>query len=323
FVCRDLPGNLCRLVEEKKHRVFRLPRVSEEYQGGDGPRHDYMRWLGVSPETDAGETIELLIKESRPDWLVVDHYALDSRWESEIRPYTRNIMVIDDLADRLHDCDMLLDQNLYRDMETRYTGLVPDYCRMLLGPGHALLRPEFREARKHLKERNGNVRSILVFFGGSDPTNETAKALEAIRRLKRPDINVDVVVGGANPNKVEVKQICSGMPNTRFHFQVDNMAELMAKADLAIGAGGTTTWERCFLGLPAIVIVIAQNQYETTAAVADAGALQLLGWSHEANEENIKESIERAIENQCDLRKMEKNALKLMVNYSFVTHYLN
>jgi len=122
----------------------------------------------------------------------------------------------------------------------------------------------------------------MVFFGGSDPTNETAKALEAIRMLNKPDIAVDVVVGSASPHKDKINELCAAMTNVVYHSQVENMAQLMANADLFIGGGGSTTWERCCLGLPSIILVVAQNQAETTAAVAKVGAIWNLGYSRNA-----------------------------------------
>lgn len=209
--------------------------------------------------------------------LVVDSYALDHKWEQYLRPHVNKIMVIDDLANRAHDCDLLLDQNYYRGIEHRYDGLVPLVCRKLLGPEYALLRPEFHQAKKNLRKRDGKIRRILVFFGGSDPTNQTKKALQAIQQLNRPEIAVDVVVGATNPHREEIKQICSGMPNTTYHCQVENMAELMAEADLAIGAGGATTWERLYLELPTIAIAVAENQVETLEALSEAGKIWYAG----------------------------------------------
>jgi UDP-2,4-diacetamido-2,4,6-trideoxy-beta-L-altropyranose hydrolase len=210
--------------------------------------------------------------------LVVDSYALDSKWEKYLRPHINKIMIIDDLANRVHDCDLLLDQNYYRNMDRRYEGLVPSACKMLLGTQYALLRPEFHQAKKNLRKRDGKVRRILVFFGGSDPTNETKKALEAIKLLNRPEIAVDVVVGAINPHKEEIKKICSEMSNTTYYCQVENMAELMVAADLAIGAGGATTWERLYLELPTIAIAVAENQVETLEALGEEAVLSYLGF---------------------------------------------
>ncbi|HBR28759.1 MAG TPA: UDP-2,4-diacetamido-2,4,6-trideoxy-beta-L-altropyranose hydrolase [Firmicutes bacterium] len=228
-------------------------------------------FLGFEPSLELGSNINL----------VVDSYALDRKWEKFLRPSTNKIMAIDDLANRVHDCDLLLDQNYFRDMEHRYDGLVSPTCQMLLGPKYALLRSEFHRAKKELRKRDGKVQRILVFFGGSDPTNETKKALEAIRLLNRPEVAVDVVVGASNPHKKEIKKRCSQMPNTTYYCQVENMAELMVKADLAIGAGGATTWERLYLELPTIAIAVAENQVETLEALEEKDVVRYLGWHRE------------------------------------------
>ena len=221
-------------------------------------------------------------------------------------------MVIDDLADRPHDCDLLLDQNLYEGLERRYDGLVPDHCERLLGPRYALLRPEFAAARKTLRHRDGRVRRILVFFGGSDLSNETAKALEAIRLLNRTDIAVDVVVGVSNPKGDQIREICRGMPNIHFHLQVENMAELMALADLAIGAGGTTTWERCCLGLPSLVLVLADNQREVVEVMTDAGAMRNVGWHADVTSSGLAEVLQMALTSPDYLNAMSERSFAIM-----------
>ena len=255
FVCRSHSGNLNELLQDTFTVHELSPPSMDTHNAAD---EDYAAWLGVRQEEDAADTIAAL-QGWRPDWLVVDHYSLDKTWENVLRPYAGRIMVIDDLANRVHDCDLLLDQNFYTDMDTRYTNLVPCSCQLLLGPKHALLRPEFREARKNLRIRDGKVQQIFVFFGGADPTNETAKVIQALKTLELECI-VDVVVGASNPNKEGIKQECIESARFKYHEQIDNIAELMAKADLAIGAGGTTTWERCCLGLPTLTVAIATNQ---------------------------------------------------------------
>ncbi len=268
FVCRELPGNLIQLVKNKGYEVHPLPCDSKK--SDSSPE-------GATLEADTQETQQILDGIGQVDWLIVDHYGLDAQWETAMRPMAKNIMVIDDLANRPHDCDLLLDQNLYEDMEIRYDALLPEHCSKLLGPKYALLRPEFSVARNTLRERDGNVRRLLIFFGGSDHTNETAKALEAIKLLRRPDIAVDVVVGASNSKKEEIKEQCSRMPEVTYYCQVENMAELMARADLAIGAGGSTTWERCCMGLPSLVVTIADNQVEASKTLARQGYILYLG----------------------------------------------
>lgn len=314
FICRELPGNFCNLIDERGYKLHRLTYgCTLHVNGKDAKKNEnlYADWLGVGWETDAEQTVNILRTSQPVDWLVVDHYALDQRWERIMWPHTKKIMVIDDLADRRHDCDLLLDQNLYEDMESRYDSMVPDHCLKLLGPHYALLRSEFIEARKNLRIRDGNVKRILVFFGGADPTNETGKALEAIHSLNRPDIAVDVVVGMSNPHKDKIKSLCDSLPAVNYYCQVDNMAEMMARADLAIGAGGTTTWERSFLGLPAITVVVADNQAETTGAVAAAGAIWNLGRHSAVCIEDVIKAVKSALDNPGIVLQAGKKALAL------------
>jgi UDP-2,4-diacetamido-2,4,6-trideoxy-beta-L-altropyranose hydrolase len=296
FVCREFAGNLCGYIEEKGYVVLPLPIFDkQEYNIEGGPKH--AAWLGADWQTDARQ-VENIMKDldTHPDWLVVDHYALDERWEGYLRPYCKKIMVIDDLADRAHDCDLLLDQNFYENLKSRYDGLVPSGCKKLLGPKYALLRPEFREARKNLRKRDGYVKRIMVFFGGSDPTNETSKALEAIRMLDRPDIVWDVVVGAFNPHRKVIEQIASNLPDCTCHFNVEGMAALMAGADLAVVAGGTTVWERCMLGLPSLVATVAENQERTVSDMAESGCLLFLGRSETVSVDSLYHALEIALQ---------------------------
>lgn len=316
FICRELPGNICDVIEGKGYTVHRLP-YSEQVLDGVKSSAQNLQQLGVSWEVDSVQTKDILAKEEHDiNWLVVDHYALDERWEASIRPHVKSIMVIDDLANRPHDCDLLLDQNLYENMEHRYEGLVPGHCQKLLGPKYALLRPEFNEARKCLRERDGHIKRILIFFGGSDPTNETTKALEAIRLLDLSGVIVDVVVGAANPYKDDVRWLCANMLNVEFYCQVENMAQLMASADLAISSGGSTTWERCFMGLPTIALVVAQNQLKATEAVAAAGAAWNLGWSKNVSVESLADNIKKALVQPAAMKEMGLAAMQLMNNGS-------
>ncbi len=295
FICRELPGNLCDHIESKGYKVFHLPYEKNGHVP-DGNSTPYSRWFGVDGKTDAEQTNDILNVGDQTDWLIIDHYSIDNRWESKIRSYTSKIMVIDDLANRKHDCDLLLDQNLYEGMECRYDGLVPEDCITLVGPKYALLRREFADARKKMKGRDGTVKRILISFGGSDRTNETAKTLEAIGILNMPNVAVDVVVGSANPHKEEIEELCSTLTSTYYHSQVSNMAELMVNADLAIGAGGSTTWERCSLSLPSIVVAVAENQITIAEAVDKAGAALYLGKNDQVSEADLCLSIKEILE---------------------------
>lgn len=296
FICREHVGNLCGFVEEKGYRVNRLSPQKEQCSGLGWNLH--ASWLRVSLEQDARETIEAFpVHEKSCDWLIVDHYALDRKWETLLRPLVKKIMVIDDLADRNHDCDLLLDQNLYSKMETRYTELVPDSCHQLLGPRYALLREEFVRVRNKLKPIDGTTKRVLIFMGGDDPNNETEKVLKAIIRTGLINLEIDVVLGLGNPHNESIKKLCAQkLPKVNFHCQINNMAELMAKADFAVCAGGTITWERCCLRLPAIVVATAENQVALSSFSAQLGLCLYLG---KADSVSI-EKIESALHVFCD-----------------------
>lgn len=304
FFCRELLGNLSDYIENKGFPVTRLSVPENMTASLEGTFH--ARWLGVPWQADAEEVIEALGTLSRPVWMVVDHYAIALEWENKIRPSVGNIMVIDDLADRCHDCDVLLDQNMYDQMEHRYDELVPDAAEKLLGPKYALLRQEFFEARKRLVKRDSTVRRILVFFGGCDPSNQTKKALDAISLAGRDDLYVDVVVGSNNPHKTEIESLCRKRPLTGFHCQINNMAELMLAADLAIGGGGATTWERMCVGLPALIISLAENQVKLSEDLAKINAIEYIGAYTEADSSSISAALNRLLQDEPRLKRMSE-----------------
>ncbi len=315
FICRELPGHLCSLIANKGYPVYRLsPPGPEAVQDRSGGILAPVDWLeGLSWQLDADQTEEVLAGiEERPSWLIVDHYGLHSSWERRMRPYVERIMVIDDVAGRPHDCDALLNQNFGADSHARYSGLVPEHCQLFLGPRFALLRPEFHDARARLRARDGTIRRILIFFGGTDPSNQTAKALEALRQLARPEIAVDVVVGQNNPHRKALYAFCESPPNLSFHCQVSNIAELMNTADLGIGAAGVTTWERCFLGLPCITVAIASNQQELLENVAAAGCVLNLGWSESVSAQQIRDAVAALLEDSARVRAMTHSCLEML-----------
>ncbi len=266
FVSRHLPEYLSDMLMDKGHEILLFDSVKNNAEV-DELAHSH--WLGVSQAQDAADSIEVL---SDVDWLIVDHYALDARWESALRGTAKKIMVIDDIADRQHDCDVLLDQNLYTDMQTRYTGKVSSSCQLLLGPRYALLRDEFRKLREQVNPRTEPVKRILVFFGGVDADNYTGLAIKALVELKTKGLHIDVVIGAQHPCRVEIEASCAEQGYV-CHVQTNRMAELMAVADLAIGAGGSASWERCCLGLPTLVISTADNQQRQVADAALDGLL--------------------------------------------------
>lgn len=276
FLSRHLPQYLAQILEDQGHTLCSLPARND---GIFDTKLAHASWLETTQQADAADSLEVLRKQEW-DWLVVDHYAIDATWETQLRPAVRRILVIDDLADRQHDCDLLLDQNFYRDMHTRYEQKVPKGCGLLLGPRFALLREEFRTLRSERQRPEGDAGRILVFFGGVDEHNFTGQVLSALACMPEKQIYVDVVLGALHPQRDVIQALCH-LRGYNCHVQTTQMAELMLSADLAIGAGGTATWERCCLGLPTLALCTAQNQ----AHQLEDAARQGLVYSIELNQD--------------------------------------
>jgi UDP-2,4-diacetamido-2,4,6-trideoxy-beta-L-altropyranose hydrolase len=262
-------------------------------------------------QDDAAATVAALAS-LKPDWLIVDHYWLDARWERQLAAHAGKILAIDDLANRPHACNVLLDQNFYPDAASRYEPYLTPDCLRLLGPGYALLRGEFGQAYARRRVRDGVVRRILCFFGGADAGNATGMALDALALLARPDIAVDVVIGAANPWRERIERQCGALPQARFHRQVSNMAELMQAADLCIGAGGSSSWERCCLGLPSVVLAVADNQVEVARALSDHGCLNYLGRAAEVTAASLAQALSDLLRDAAALGAMAERSATLV-----------
>lgn len=275
FVMRRLDGNLIEFVARRGHRVVALPAPPERPARASAA-DPYRAWLEVDPATDATESVAALAADAW-DWLVVDHYALDAEWERAVGGVAARLAVIDDLADRPHHADLLIDQNLSDD-PARYDHLTSPECERLLGPRYALLRPEFarRRAASH-RDPRGPVRRALVFLGGVDAPGATMLALIALEAARDDDLMADVVVGATNPRGAEIADWSATRAWVRLHPGDADLAALMDAADVAIGAAGTTVWERCALGLPSVIVAIADNQMPGASAVAGRGAALFAG----------------------------------------------
>lgn len=242
------------------------------------------------------------------DITLVDHYGLDARWEAAVGgPVT----VIDDLADRPHDCDLLIDQNPYLNGAARYDGRVPARCERLTGPRYALLRDEFIAAAAHVQPRAGLVERLLVFYGGIDAGGETLVALEALSRLGDRVLAADVVVGGANPHLEAVRRAAAADPRVTLHVQTSRMAELTAAADLALGAGGSASLERCRLALPALVTITADNQRELSADLQTVGAHLILGDAGAVDAAGVAQALQSCFNEPETVRRMSRDAARV------------
>ncbi len=286
FICSDLAGNLSYLVDKEAYQLF-IHRP-----GQDNSMQEKVSW-----QDDADKTIAVIdTLEGSVDWLIVDHYDYDIHWEQALRDHVKNIMVIDDLANRHHDCDILLDQNLAASSDARYEKLVPKKCQLLLGPQYALLRPEFKQYHSLISRQNNPRPRLLVLYGNTDPTQETIKALQAIQRIQddkltTKDFDSDVVVGNSNQGKEAIKALCQQLKNCQYYCQANNVAELMSKANFSIGAGGTTTLERLYMKLPTITTAVAENQVQTLQMLSNDKLILYLGPSEAVSIAELQNAI--------------------------------
>lgn len=279
FLCRETQGHLGALILARGHGLEWIPDLAD--------------WCA-----DAAACQVALDRTGlgRLDWLVVDHYHLDREWEQALAPRAGRLMVLDDMANRPHHCQLLLDQTL--QPPGRYAPWVAPECTCLLGPDYALLRPGFRRHRPAAPRQPRKVAHLLAFFGGGDEGNETGKVLEALPGLP---VSVDVVIGEAHAHKAALAERCAGLPGCRAHFQVDDMAALMARADLALGAAGVSTWERACLGLPALVVSVADNQHPIAWAGQEAGLHTWLGPAREVDAAAWRAALVQALANPARL----------------------
>jgi len=298
FLCRALDPFLADLVTSQGHALLALP-APDSILDHDPQGLLHAAWLGVSQDRDVSQCFTAL--GANLDLLVVDHYAIDHRWERKMRGVASCVMVIDDLADRKHDCDILLDQNLHGGNAGRYEALVTENCETLIGPDYALLRPEFSVP----PTRGPNmIQRLNIFLGGTDPQGGTLLALEAITPICDGTLHVDVVAGGTNPHLTAIRRACDALPGVNLHVQTKDMAKLFAAADLAIGAGGSATLERCNRGLAQILTSFAQNQRPSCEAFAQAQVAVNVGEMEKLSASKLRDTIISLLENPQHLRDM-------------------
>ena len=273
FIAAAIPDPLRRLIADADIGLAEIaPAPGSAHSARDWDRAS---WDETVQREDAERTAALLADQGY-DWLLVDHYGLDARWEARVGETVGRIAVIDDLANRPHACALLVDQTFGRD-PADYAPLTGGTAELLIGAHYALLRPEFAEARPAALARHcapGPVERILISLGMTDVGGLTEIAARAA--LARTGAVIDIVLGSAAPTLDALRGLAAQEPRVTLHVDTPEVCRLMVAADLAIGAAGTTSWERCCLGLPAITFAIAGNQRLIAAKLAEAGAIRLL-----------------------------------------------
>ena len=309
FVCREHAGNLIDYIRQQGFEATGLPLAAPS-PGTSNSWDDYQAWFGDDWRNDADATITAIGSEPA-EWIVADHYAIDFRWEQRLRPHCRRLMVIDDLANRGHDCDLLLDQNAVTEASARYSGMVSGACLMLLGPRFALLQPQYKDLRAAIRPRSSSACRLLIFFGGADATNLTGLAVSAFLELGRPGLVADVVVDPSHPYLRDLEELARGKKQINMHGRLPTLAPLMMAADMAIGACGATSWERCCLGLPALVVTLAGNQEPIAEELQRLGVIRWVGTKEQVSEEALGQALEEVLA-EGDLSAWSRRCLDLV-----------
>jgi UDP-2,4-diacetamido-2,4,6-trideoxy-beta-L-altropyranose hydrolase len=309
FVSREQAGHCCDLIESQGFPVARLPESGTAAQHHDS--QGSVSPFGVSWEQDAWETLGVIRgRRVRPDWLVVDHYSLDHQWEQRLRSEVGKILIIDDLANRRHECDLLLDQNYFAAPQTRYTGLLPSNARCLLGPKYAMLRREFSTVSASSQIPIGE--RLLVSVGAHDPFWICDMSLEAIRQIGMPIMGVEVITGADDGLRRRLAVSAVDMVAMKLHGYVRDTASVMRRCTMAIGAGGSSTWERCALGLPSLVAIVADNQRPMVHDLARLGVISSLGEASELTVAALADSIERLMSDRLVRESMRAKGIQLV-----------
>lgn len=292
FLTKEHKGHLLDLIKKSGFTILLLSNsVNDYHPTKKDPEH--ASWLGGDWKKDSDQA-RLLLADISVDLLIVDHYSIDFRWEKSLRNVAKRIMVIDDLSDRVHDCDILLDQNYYKNHKNRYFEKIPHQCITMLGPKYALLDEKFKSVHKKVKVRKGRVKRIFVFFGGVDKDKYTLRFVRILQEFRFLNIHVDCIIGSQNPSKDKIVLECIRY-GFDYHIQTNKISEIMSKSDLAICAGGVITWERICCLLPAIVITTANNQIEPLKEIKDLGLIYYLGHKWVNVNKVIRDEVYQAI----------------------------
>ena len=242
------------------------------------------------------------------DLLFVDHYQLSAPFCYIMRSKINTIVVIDDLANRVHNCDVLIDTNFYHDYQTRYNGLIPSHCHTLLGPTYAFLRSEFFCIDNRIRANN----HFLVCFGGSDPINLTERVVDILTTLKSSPFTADIIVGPGYKHINSLRLKIQSLVGVNLHQNCTYMSSLMQGASFMLGAGGSMHWERAKSGVAGLIITLADNQIETTRALHDSDCCLWLGGENELADDRICKAIEKALHSPDQMRYLASNAAKLV-----------
>lgn len=306
FICRVANGSAHKLIEDSGYKLHLLTRKTVEKKA-----ESYESWLGTTQEKDAKECNKIL-ENILECTVIVDHYGLDISWESMIE--SKNIIVIDDLANRKHKCSVLIDQSLIND-KSSYDDLI-DNSYAFIGNENVILRQEFRTSSSW---KLNNTGSLLICMGGSDPDGITIKIVDVLNKISIENHlikRVQVIVGkGFSLTQLLEEKIANYTSEIKINKAPDCISELMLESSLCILSGGTMILEACSLGVPSIGVVIAENQKETALYLSERKAIKYLPIDGNL-EKNLNILITRVLDDERTALLLSEKSKKMVNKYS-------
>jgi UDP-2,4-diacetamido-2,4,6-trideoxy-beta-L-altropyranose hydrolase len=297
FICKNITDSLKELIEIKYKLILIQKNNTMKITSNK------TSWLNDSQIDDSNKTIQI-IKNKNFDWLIVDHYSINIEWEEQVKPFVKNIFVIDDYIKK-HNCDVLL--NVLLKNNNLNTNLLNNSCKILNGKEFIILSKDYTRDFKINKQK---LTTINIFMGGADKTNETIKIINICNKLNDKmtfNINYDVIIGGSNKNKDNIINLCKKLKNFNCYFNIKNIKDIFLKSELSIGLAGNTIYEKCILQVPNLLICTNENQKNILNDYIDSGACVYIGTINDNYTDNLKKLIPFYYKNYNELKKLKKN----------------
>lgn len=304
FISRRLKGNINHIVSQSGFNLIEL----------EAPKTDNGTWLTVGFKQDAEETVQILKSITEKIVLITDHYELDEQWETIIKPYVNKIVVIDDLGNRKHYCNILIDNSTEEGI-IKYKNLINYNGQIIYGRQYQIFRDEFLLQKAKNSCNLKRIEKVLAFFGGSDPTAETLRFIRNLNFPKYQHIKFYIIIGESNPLKDYIARELCCFSNTELLIQISNMAECLTNVDICFGAAGVSNWERVFLQVPSFCVSVADNQKIAENTFDFSKPYIYLGHFDNINDTIYEKALEWAINNVEILNNIKHNASKIFENY--------
>ena len=306
FICKNHNYNLNSKISEN-YKLYELSL--DNYKNIN---LDMNTWLGESQIDDLNKTIDI-IKDNNLviDWLIIDHYAIDKIWEDSIKEYVKNICVIDDFTNRKHNCNIILNQQITQSNGIiKYKNIINDDCKLYCGNDYLLLHPKYFDYINFKKKYENHIKRINIFMGGSDIHNITEKIIDICNNYNKSIENkiiYDIIIGKSNKNYEKIITKLKDLDNFNLYYDLEFIGDLLEKADLCIGAPGSTSYERVLMKVPCLSICIAENQKTVINKFIEANVMKYLGTIEDKYKEKLIEYLNYFNKNNNELKKISIN----------------